>query len=67
MQVYHCGTEVALKRSEYVGVITGISIRETSISYEVSYYESGVYKDNWFKEYEFIVIGESKKENIGFK
>jgi hypothetical protein len=46
MEVIPCGVEVILKRAEYSGVITGISIRGNRVTYEVSYYESGTYKNN---------------------
>jgi hypothetical protein len=66
MKVFPCGREVVLRRSEYQGAITAISIREKSVSYEISYYEKDTYRSNWFRDYEFVtVVGE--KQLIGFK
>lgn len=67
MEVIPCGVEVILKRAEYSGVITGISIRDNRVTYEVSYYESGTYKNNWYCDYEFSIDKEQSKRIIGFK
>ena len=67
MEIIPCGTEVVLKRSEYRGVITGISIRGSRITYEVSYYESGTYKSNWFCDFEFLIDADNPRATIGFK
>jgi hypothetical protein len=66
MKVIPCGVEVLLKRAEYPGVITGINIRDNRVTYEISYYESGTYKSNWYCEYEFSVDTEQKGVTIGF-
>lgn len=67
MEVLPCGTEVILKRSEYKGIVVGINIRDTRIIYEISYYENGAYKTNWFCDYEFIVESTVQKLELGFK
>ena len=67
MEVIPCGVEVVLKRAEYRGVITCISIRDNHVTYEVSYYESGTYKSNYYCDYEFIVSAEQTKVPIGFR
>lgn len=67
MEVISCGVEVVLKRSEYHGVITCINIRDSRITYEVSYYEAGVYKSNLFCDYEFYISAEQEKMPIGFR
>ena len=67
MEVIPCGVEVVLKRAEYHGVITCISIRDYHVTYEVSYYESGTYKSNYFCDYEFFVSAEQTKVPIGFR
>lgn len=67
MEVIPCGTEVVLKRADYHGVVTGISIRDSRVTYEVSYYESGTYKSNWYCDYEFLVSGEQTRLPIGFR
>jgi len=67
LELIPCGTEVILKRSEYSGVITGISIRDNRITYGISYYEIGVYKEVWFCDYEFLVGADVVKRPLGFK
>lgn len=67
MEVIPCGTDVVLKRAEYKGVITGINIRDNRVTYEVSYYESGTYKSNWYCDYEFLIGAEQTKTIVGFK
>lgn len=67
MDIYPCGTEILLARSDYLGVITCVSIRDTRIAYEVSYFEDGTYKANTFAEYEFSPVKKTKKQTIGFK
>ena len=66
MNILACGTEVILKRSKYEGVITGITIRENRVTYEISYYEGGTYKTNWFCKYEFTVGLDVNTIEIGF-
>jgi len=67
MTVYKCGTKVELNNGEYQGIITLISIRDTRVTYGISYFENGVNKENLFSSYEFTIISDSKKTNIGFK
>jgi len=65
-ELISCGTDVILKRATYSGVITGISIRDTRVTYEVSYFENGSYKAGWFSDYEFCVEQNASKVKIGF-
>lgn len=66
MDVYPCGTQVKLKFTDYIGVITGIFIRNESVGYLVSYFEEGKYVEVQFSEYQFD-IDDSKPMTIGFK
>ncbi len=64
--VHPCGVEITLKRAEYAGVITAVSIRQGCITYEVGYFCDGGYKTNWFLDCEFTVLHGVKKRSIGF-
>lgn len=64
MQVIPCRTKVKIKDIE--GVITGISIRDEQVSYEVTYWVGSERKQEWLAEYEFKV-GKVNKQEIGFK
>ena len=67
IELFPCGTEVVLKRSQYAGVITGITLRGERITYAISYWESGTYKETWFASYEFSVTAHTSTMKIGFK
>ena len=69
MEVFQCGTQVILKNSNYEGIITAINIRDNRVSYEVSYYEVGIYKSIWISDYQFIedAFKNNNKIVIGFK
>jgi hypothetical protein len=67
IEVIPCSTEVKLKRSDFLGVITGILIRDERIAYYISYFEDGNYKENMFAEYEFVLSANVEKTKIGFK
>jgi len=66
LKVIPCGVEVVLKWSEYHGIITGISIRDKRVTYEVSYYEAGTYKSTWLCDYEFTTGADQSRVVIGF-
>ena len=53
MELIPCGTEVTLMHSDIKGFITGINIRESRVTYEISYWSSGNYQSNWFTTAEF--------------
>ena len=67
MKVYGCNTEVILKNSNIPGIITGITIRNLSVTYEVSYFTKDEHKYIWINEYEFTTEIKRKKKEIGFK
>lgn len=67
IEIYQCGTEVVLKTGDYKGFIVGISISDSRISYEISYFENGSYTTHYFQDYEFLVSAEIEKNKIGFK
>ena len=64
MKVYKHGTRVKTLIGDIEGLITAISIRVGSISYEISYFSSGIYYNIWLNDFEFEVC--SKKSDIGF-
>ena len=64
MKVIPCGTHITTKLNSIPGIITGLSIRFTMVSYEVSYFNGQDYKQIWLTESEFNFTG--KKETIGF-
>lgn len=64
MKVIPCGTNITTKLNSIPGIITGISIRFTMVSYEVSYFSGQDYKQIWLTEPEFNFS--IKKETIGF-
>ena len=66
MMVLSCGTNVILTNSEARGIITAIKIAENSVSYEVSYFVSGVLTRNWFSQNEFEVQREKECKRVGF-
>ena len=67
IKIYKCGERVSLTGTDYIGVITCVTIRDSKISYGISYFEQGIYKENYFCDYEFTVLHDKpKKTIIGF-
>lgn len=66
MTIVKGGTKVTTVLSNIQGIVTGTSIRFEAISYEVSYFNNGEYKQVWLNESEFTIT-EGKKQTIGFK
>lgn len=67
MQVHKCGAKVAISLNhDSDGLITAISIRFERVSYEVSYFNAGEYKQVWLDECEFTILN-GDKQKIGFK
>ncbi len=67
MDIYACGTPVIIKNLDVNGLITGISIRFSRVSYEISYFYNGDQKIIWMDEIEFNIREYEKKSIIGFK
>jgi hypothetical protein len=65
--VYKCGTSVKIKNIDLKGFITGISIRDERITYEISYFMNNTYYTHNFCEYELEIYPFSDKIQIGFK
>jgi len=66
MKLIKCGTKAIIKLGNSEAIITGISIRFSTVSYELSYFINGEYKSTWFNECEFNV-DERSNTVIGFK
>lgn len=63
-EVTPCGTLVTSKLSNVNGIVTAISIRFDTVSYEVSYFSGHEYKTIWMNGCEFTTT--TDKEQIGF-
>lgn len=63
--IIKCGSKVRTALSNINGIVTAVSIRFNSVSYEVSYFNNGEYKQAWLNKEEFIII-EGKPISIGF-
>jgi hypothetical protein len=67
MEVIKCGSMVAIKGNHDTdGIITCLSIRYNNVSYEVSYFNNGEYKQVWLVEDEFTLTN-GDRIKIGFK
>jgi hypothetical protein len=67
-EYFSCGSKVAITYNHAVnGIITCICIRHGNVTYEVSYFNSGEYKQIWLTENEFTVINGDDKIKIGFQ
>lgn len=67
MTIIKCGSKVKSVLTNIEGIVTAVSIRFTSVAYEVSYFNNGEYKQVWLNESEFELSSNAKKETIGFK
>lgn len=66
MNVYPIGTKVRLANNSINGVITAITIRGTTVSYECNWWSGRERKSEWLQEIEFEVSLQPTLE-IGFK
>jgi uncharacterized protein with von Willebrand factor type A (vWA) domain len=66
MKLIKCGSKVRTKVNDIEAIITAVSIRFDSVSYELSYFNNGEYKSCWLNENEFEAKG-LEKTSIGFK
>lgn len=66
MDLLSCGQKVITKLSKIEGIITSISIKFNYVSYEVSYFHEGEYKQIWLNEAEFDTENQ-QRQAIGFK
>lgn len=61
IQVVKCQTKIKTIIGAIKAIVTGICIRDESISYEISYFHNGVHTTSWIKRYEFEIDFEEKK------
>lgn len=62
LRVVPCRTKVKTVIGGISAIITGICIREDSLSYEISYFHNGEAKNAWVRPYEFEVDRSSPKK-----
>jgi len=67
LEVYKYGTQVTTKLGCIPAIITGVTIRGDSVSYEISYFYEGEHITVWIKDIEFTVDNDVEKTKIGFK
>ena len=67
IMIYKQGITVEMKVGSIVGMITGVSIKFTSILYEITYYTDGIFHTIWANEVEFEPRSKEKTQAIGFK
>jgi hypothetical protein len=67
IDVYSCGTYVAIKINGVKAMITAVSIRYSHIIYEITYYTNDEFKTVWMRDEEFEIKNDYGKTNIGFK
>lgn len=65
LQIIKHGTKVLLADGTIKAFITGVCIRDESLSYEVSYFHGGINTTCWIKRFEFE-IDTSEKQKAGF-
>lgn len=66
MKLIKCGTKAITTIGKVEGVITAISIRFNTVSYELSYFTRDEYKTAWLNESEFTTESKGRNE-VGFK
>lgn len=66
IQVWQRGTKVTL-HDDLVGTVLSVSIRGTSIQYEVAWWDGRTRKVEWFAEFELAATGDEEKTAIGFR
>ena len=62
IQVVKCQTKIKTVIGGVKAIVTGICIRDDSISYEISYFHNGINATAWIKRYEFEVDFQEKKQ-----
>lgn len=55
MNIIPCATKIIINNGKLNAVITGICIRNESISYEISWFANGDHKLSWVYAYEFEI------------
>lgn len=66
MLIIKHGTRVITVIGGIEGIITGVTIREKYIQYEISYFNEGTYKTCWLTPIEFSINGKYIQQRIGF-
>lgn len=66
MQIVKPGTTVITKIGSISALVTGVCIRDTSITYEISRFAGGKRESDWISRFEFE-IDTSIKTKPGFK
>lgn len=66
IKIYRFGTMVETVLGKLPGMITGCTIRDTRITYEIQYFVDGKFESQWMSEVEFRV-GFPPRQSIGFK
>ncbi len=67
IQLIQCGSRIETQIGKIEAIITGINIRGERVTYEISYFSNGEYKNTWLDVSEFIVIDEGNMVTVGFK
>ena len=67
MELLECGTKATTVLNDIEGIITGITIRGKTITYEFSYFLNGDRKSIWVEDYEVKAKKEDKRVlKVGF-
>jgi len=66
MEIVKPGTSIITKIGTVKALVTGVCIRNESVSYEISYFAGGEHKSAWIYRYEFD-IDVAIKTKPGFK
>lgn len=66
ISVYKCGIVAKPKMHNAEGIITAALIRYGRITYELSYFHNGEYKNIWISEDELEIMSD-EKQKVGFK
>lgn len=61
IQVVKCQTRIKTIMGGVKAIVTGICIRDESISYEISYFHDGRNITAWIKRYEFEIDFQEKR------
>jgi len=66
LKIYNQGTNVVIKISEQIAIITATVIRFDNVSYELTYHYQGTYLTVWCNEMEFEAKN-NQTSRVGFK
>lgn len=66
MQIVKPGTPVITTIGEIKALLTGVCMRNESVTYEISYFADGCHKTCWVNRFEFR-IDDTKKGSVGLK